>query len=152
MPRPAPRMARGPTPPVPAGRGRAGRPIPGGAPSNLSSTPDGRRAIVVAEARRRLDFRDAHTMALRHSLPTPECAGVDHMDFTADGRYALVSCEFAGRAIVVDLQTETIVKTIELAIGAMPQDVKLSPDGRTFYIADRMENGAWGTDGASTQR
>ena len=25
----------------------------------------------------------------------------------------------------------------------MPQDVKLSPDGRTFYVADMMSNGVW---------
>jgi len=24
-----------------------------------------------------------------------------------------------------------------------PQDVKISPDGKTFYIADMMENGVW---------
>jgi hypothetical protein len=54
------------------------------------------------------------------------------MDDTADGRVALVSCEFAGRAIVVDLRRERVVRTIDLRPGAMPQDVKLSPDGRTF--------------------
>ena len=58
------------------------------------------------------------------------------MDFTADGRRALVSCEFAGRVIVVDLRRERVVRTIALRRGAMPQDVKLSPDGRTFYVAD----------------
>jgi DNA-binding beta-propeller fold protein YncE len=68
---------------------------------------------------------------------------VDHMDYTAGGRYALVSCEFAGRMIVVDLRSERIVKTISLARGAMPQDVKLSPDGRTFYVADMGLNGVW---------
>ena len=122
---------------------RPGRPIPVLDPYNMYFTADGRWAIVVAEAHRELDFREAHSMALHHSLATPQCAGVDHMDFTADGRYALVSCEFAGRMIVVDLNKETIVKTIGLALGAMPQDVKLSPDGRTFYVADMAENGVW---------
>jgi DNA-binding beta-propeller fold protein YncE len=36
-----------------------------------------------------------------------------------------------------------MVKTIELRAGAMPQDVKLSPDGRTFYVADMASNGVW---------
>jgi DNA-binding beta-propeller fold protein YncE len=112
-------------------------------PYNLYFTADGRRAIVVAEALRALDFREPHTMRLRHTLPVPECAGVDHMDFTADGRKALVSCEFAGRLIVVDLRRERVLRHIDLRPGAMPQDVKLSPDGRTFYVADMASNGVW---------
>ncbi len=31
--------------------------------------------------------------------------------------------------------------------GAMPQDVKISPDGRTFYIADMEADGLWILDG-----
>jgi DNA-binding beta-propeller fold protein YncE len=122
---------------------RPGRRVPVTDPYNLYFTPDGTRAIVVAEARRELDFRDAQTMRLRHALAVPDCGGVDHMDYTADGRYALVSCEFAGRMIVVDLRRETEVRTIELRPGAMPQDVKLSPDGKTFYVADMASNGVW---------
>jgi DNA-binding beta-propeller fold protein YncE len=120
-----------------------GNPIPTLDPYNMYFTPDGRWAIVVAEARQQLDFRDPHTMALHHALLTPQCPGIDHMDYTADGRYALVSCEFGGSMIVVDLQTERVIKTIPLASGGMPQDVKLSPDGRTFYIADMALNGVW---------
>jgi DNA-binding beta-propeller fold protein YncE len=130
---------------------RPGRPVPVLDPYNLYFTADGRRAIVVAEAHRELDFRSPHTMKLRHALPVPQCAGVDHMDFTADGRRALVSCEFSGRMIVVDLQRERVTKTIALRPGAMPQDVKLSPDGRTFYVADMASNGVWLID-AHTMR
>jgi YVTN family beta-propeller protein len=68
------------------------------------------------------------------------------MDFTADGRRALVSCEFAGRMVLVDLQRRRVLKTIELRAGAMPQDVKLSPDGRTFYVADMASHGVWLVD------
>jgi DNA-binding beta-propeller fold protein YncE len=74
------------------------------------------------------------------------------MDFTADGRRALVSCEFAGRMVVVDLRRETVVKTIPLKAGAMPQDVKLSPDGRTFYVADMASNGVWTIDAHRMRR
>ncbi len=130
---------------------RPGKPIPTLDPYNMYFTPDGRWAIVVAEADRQLDFRNPRTMALHYALATPQCTGVDHMDYTADGHYALVSCEFAGRMIVVDLRSERIVKTIELTHGAMPQDVKLSPDGRTFYVADMALNGVWLID-ARTMR
>jgi DNA-binding beta-propeller fold protein YncE len=65
------------------------------------------------------------------------------MDYTADGRRALVSCEFGGRMIVVDLDRERVTRTIGLRPGAMPQDVKLAPDGRTFYVADMAAGGVW---------
>ena len=68
-------------------------------------TPDGQYAIVVAERLHRLDFRDAHTFKLHHSLAVP-CAGVDHMDFSADGRYLIASCEFSGQLIKVDVASE----------------------------------------------
>jgi DNA-binding beta-propeller fold protein YncE len=129
--------------PVDPRTGRPGRPVPVTDPYNLYFTADGRRAIVVAEARRELDFRDPHTMRLRHALHVPHCPGVDHMDYTADGREALVSCEFGGRMIVVDLVHEQVLRTIELRPGAMPQDVKLAPDGRLFYVADMTSNGTW---------
>ena len=135
--------------PIDPRSGRPGQPIPVSDPYNLYFTPDGTRAIVVAEALHRLDFRDARTMRLEHSLSLPQCAGVDHMDFSADGRLALVSCEFDGRMVVVDLQTERAVKWIALREGAAPQDVKLSPDGRTFYVADMNSGGIWLIDARS---
>jgi YVTN family beta-propeller protein len=124
--------------------GLPGRPIPVTDPYNLYFTPDGRYAIVVAERLHRLDFSDPQTMALRHSLSVPQCAGVDHMDFSANGRYAYASCEFSGAMIVVDLRDLRVIQTLRLRDGnAMPQDVKLSPDGRTLYVADMRNNGVW---------
>ena len=38
------------------------------------------------------------------------------------------------------------------APGAMPQDVKLSPDGRTFYVADMASNGVWLIDARRLRR
>ncbi len=121
-----------------------GKPIPVEDPYNLYFTPDGRFAIVVAERLQRLDFRDPNTMKLVHSLSVPECRGVDHMDFSADGRYAYASCEFSSMMIEVDLQTQRVVKTVQLDGGrASPQDVKLSPDGRLIYTADQQNGGLW---------
>src|SRR5213079_41073 len=51
--------------------------------------------------------------------------------------------EFAGRMIVLDLKRERAIRTIALSPGSMPQDVKLSPDGRVFYVADMADNGVW---------
>jgi DNA-binding beta-propeller fold protein YncE len=111
-------------------------------------TPNGRFAIVVAERLGRLDFRDPKTFALRRSLHVP-CRGVDHMDFSADGTYLLASCEFSGQLVKVDLSPIRVAGVLGLpdGAGAMPQDVKLSPDGRTFYVADIHANGIWKVDG-----
>jgi 6-phosphogluconolactonase (cycloisomerase 2 family) len=128
--------------PIDPRTGAPGKPVPVADPYNLYFTPNGSYAIVVAERLSRLDFRDPHSMKLHKSVPVP-CSGVDHMDFTASGRYALASCEFSGRMIVLDVEREKIVHVVPLRAGAMPQDVKLSPDGRIFYVADMASNGVW---------
>ena len=126
-----------------------GPPIPVTDPYNLYFTLDGKFAIVVAERFNRLDFRNPNTMQLVSSVPVP-CSGVDHMDYTASGSLALASCEFSGTLIVVDVQHRTVVRTIALPHpNAKPQDVKLSPDGRRFYVADMNSGGVWVFD-AST--
>jgi YVTN family beta-propeller protein len=130
---------------------KPGKPVPVADPYNLYFTPDGRHAIVVAEAEQRLDFRDPQTMKLQHSLAVP-CDGVNHMDFTADGRYLVASCEFGGSLVEVDVAREQVVGTLSLPSGSMPQDVKLSPDGRTFYAADMMKGGVWRIDARHFRR
>ena len=76
-------------------------------------TPDGKSAIVVAEAFKRLDFRDPQTMALQSSLPTPQCAGINHADFSIDGRYAIFTCEFDGRLVKIDLVERKVLGYLE---------------------------------------
>ena len=115
-------------------------------PYNMYFTPNGRYAIVVAERLRKLDFRDAHTFALHKSVYMP-CVGPDHMDFSAAGDYALVSCEFSGQMVKVDVAHERVVGTLSLPHGGQPQDVKLSPDGQVFYVADQLAGGLWEIDG-----
>lgn len=117
------------------------------APYNMYYTPDGKHAIVVAERLKRLDFRDPETMRLERSLSVP-CPGVDHLDFSADGRYMIASCEFGARMIKVDVADPRVLGTVKLRPGGMPQDVKLSPDGKVFYVADMRANGVYMIDGA----
>jgi YVTN family beta-propeller protein len=154
--------------------GRPGRSVRVDDPYNLYFSPDGKHAIVMAEARERIDFRDPHTMKLQHSLTVP-CRGVNHADFTADLSTFLVSCEYSGTLLVVPASGARVASVIDLnAIrtsgatdpmaamhgggpamyldphaSAMPQDVRLSPDGRTFVVADMLRNGLWLVD-AST--
>jgi len=136
--------------PIDPRTGTPGAPVRVLDPYNLYFTPDGRFAIVVAERLRRLDFRDPQTMKLRHVLPVP-CQGVNHMDFSASGRYAVVSCEFSGMLLRMDVARRRIVDTLALRRGSMPQDVKLSPDGHLFYVADMASGGVWLVDGGKLE-
>jgi DNA-binding beta-propeller fold protein YncE len=120
--------------------GRPGRTIPVTDPYNMYFTPDGKYAIVVAERLQRLDFRDAHTMKLVHSLSV-DCRGVDHADFTADGRFAIFSCEFSGKLVKIDVAKQSIVGYLHVKEGGSPQDVKTAPDGKVMYVADQYANG-----------
>ena len=120
--------------------------IPVTDPYNMYYTPDGKYAIVVAEQRERLNFLDPSTMKPKKQLWV-NCKGVDHMDFSSDGRYLIASCEFAGAVIKVDVANQKLLARLPLENGGMPQDVKLSPDGRVFYVADMKANGVHLIDG-----
>jgi YVTN family beta-propeller protein len=138
-------------------------------PYNMYYTPDGKFAIVVAERKQRLDFVNPQTMKLEHALTLP-CRGVDHMDFSADGTYLIASCEFSGSMVKVDVAKQSVLGELKLprphkphdahhhldaeyvkegvtADQGMPQDVKLSPDGKIFYVADMQADGVYEIDG-----
>jgi YVTN family beta-propeller protein len=127
--------------------GKAGKTIPVDDPYNMYFTPDGSSAIIVAEARKRLDFRDPQTMAMKYSIDTPNCAGINHADFSIDGRYAIFTCEYGGSLAKVDWVEKKVVGYLKLSKGGMPQDVRVSPDGRVFYVADMKAEGVFVVDG-----
>lgn len=112
--------------------------IPVPYPYNLYFTPDGGKAIVVVERLSRLDFRDPHSWRLIRSVPIP-WAGVDHMDFSADGRYLMASTEWSGMVVKVDVVNMRIVGALH--VGGAPIDVRLSPDGSLFYVTNQKRNG-----------
>ena len=135
--------------PIDPRTGKPGKAIAVDDPYNMYFTPDGKEAIIVAEAYKRLDFRDPHTMALKSSLPTPECAGINHADFSIDGRFAIFTCEFGGMLAKIDLVDRKVLGYLKLSKGKMPQDIRVSPDGSTFYVADMMADGIFVVDGAT---
>jgi YVTN family beta-propeller protein len=148
-------------------------------PYNMYFTPDGKSAIVVAEARKRLDFRDPKTMAPQFSIATPGCPGINHADFSIDGRFAIFTCEFAGSLVKIDLVNHRVMAYLHLKMPStrfkevaapravagqvwepgetelctvkrgMPQDIRSSPDGKRFYIADMHADGVHIVDGDS---
>ena len=166
--------------------GKPGKSIPVDDPYNMYWSPDGKYAIVVAEAYKRLDFRDPVSLKLAYSIATPGCSGINHADFSIDGKFALFTCEFNGSVTKIDLVNRKVLGTLKLSqyfnrpdvltliakpgkkpkyvpdpsqAGAeicttpgMPQDVRASPDGKLFYVADMMADGVHVVDGESFQQ
>src|SRR5437762_3162253 len=143
-------------------------------PYNLYFTPDGKYAMVIAEKRRRIDFREPGTMKLVDSVHV-DCKGIDHVEFTSDGRYAIATCEFSGQLVKVDLATRKPLGYLLLDPGrwerlkdrvtsfvrhgrrrfdlpSMPQDIRSSPDGRVFYVADMQAGGVYLVDPLKLER
>ncbi len=108
---------------------------------NMYFTPDGRSAIVVAEAKRRLEFRDPHTMALQGYIAAPRCAGINHADFSLDGAYAIFTCEYDDTLAKIDLVHHTLAGMLQLSPGHIPQDIRIAPDGSAFFVADMLKDG-----------
>jgi YVTN family beta-propeller protein len=133
--------------PIDPTTGKPGKPIAVDDPYNMYFTPDGRSAIIVAEAYKRLDFRDPKTMAMQSTLETPGCGGINHADFSIDGRFAVFTCEFAGSLVKIDFVERKVIGYLKLSRGGMPQDIRVSPDGKRFYVADMMADGLFVIDG-----
>lgn len=137
--------------PIDPTTGKPGKAIAVDDPYNMYFTPDGRTAIVVAEALKRLDFRDPHTMALQRSLEVPQCAGINHADVSIDGRFAIFTCEYQRSLAKIDLVERQVLGYLRLSRGAMPQDIRIAPDGKIFYVADMMAGGVFLIDGGPFQ-
>jgi len=132
--------------PIDPRTGKPGQPIMVDDPYNLYFTPDGKYAVVIAERNSEVDFRDPKTWHLIKRLDVPAeyrnasgNSGVNHAEFTADGKTMVLSCEFSGWLIKVDLAGLTF--TGGLHIGGKPVDLKLSPDGTVMYNANETRNG-----------
>jgi len=166
--------------PIDPKTGKPGTAVPVDDPYNMYFTPDGKSAIVVAEARKRLDFRDPKTMAMQYSIDVPGCPGVNHADFSIDGRFVIFTCEFSGALVKIDLVERKVLGYLKLQMPAtrfkevpggprtkpgqvwepgqtevctatrgMPQDIRASPDGKRYYVADMHADGVHIVDGES---
>jgi DNA-binding beta-propeller fold protein YncE len=133
--------------PIDPTTGKPGTAIAVDDPYNMYFTPDGSAAIVVAEELKRLDFRDPQTMALKYSIATPKCGGINHADFSIDGRYVIFTCEFSGGLVKIDLVGRKVLDYLKVSKGGMPQDIRISPDGKLFYVADMKADGVFLIDG-----
>jgi YVTN family beta-propeller protein len=126
--------------------GRPGETIHVDDPYNMYYTPDGKYAIVMAEREKRMDFRDAQTMQVVNRVQVG-CSGVNHADFSSDGRYMIATCEFSNELIKIDVSGQKVIGRIQLTPKGMPQDCRTSPDGKVFYVANMDANGVHVIDG-----
>jgi len=133
--------------PIDPTTGKPGKDVVVDDPYNMYFTPDGRSAVIVAEAMKRLDFRDATTMALQGSVSAPKCGGINHGDFSIDGRYLIMTCEYVGRLAKIDWRARKVLGYLTLPDGGIPQDIRVSPDGTIFYVADLKAGGVHLIDG-----
>jgi YVTN family beta-propeller protein len=129
------------------------RTIPMPRPYNLYYTPDGKTAIVMVEQYDTIRFADPHTWQTISDLKYPGCLGPNHADFSGNGRYFVVTCEFSGELLKISTLGHKVLGVLHfdphpVAPGAdpmtmgrsVPQDVRISPDGKTFYVADMGTN------------
>ena len=86
-------------------------------------------------------------MALQSVLPVPQRRGINHADFSIDGGYAIFTCEFEGSLVKIDTEVPKVLGVLNLSTSGMPQDIRLSPDGKVFYVADMMADGVFLIDG-----
>ena len=152
--------------PIDPQSGKPGKQISINDPYNIYFTPDGSYAVVVAEAYHRLELRDPQTFELKSVIPVPICRGMNHGDFAADYSFILLTCEFNGMPhgltgrknqtigtgdglIKVDLKGQKLLSALVLSKPGMPQDVRLSADGKTFYVTDMFNGGVFTIDAAT---
>ena len=88
----------------------------GSGPAQIALTPDGRTLVVANRGGASLSVVDAATLVERARIPL----GAEHphgVAVDAAGRRAFVSCEgtpeTAGRAVAVDLESETVLWSVE---------------------------------------
>ena len=137
-------------------------------PFNLYFTADGKYAMVISDGRRQIQIRDPKTMDLLSTIRT-SCTGANHMEITADGHYGIVTCEYSGQLMKLDLEKFKVVGYLSLRdkptkrpeispeftinsdgqatlpelpmANSMPQDIRSTADGKYFYVADMMKDG-----------
>ena len=114
-------------------------------PYNTYFTPDGSKAIIVADylgndmiADNGLYFYDRETWELLKFVQVP-WAGVNHLDFSPDGSYLMVTTETAGAVVKIDVDAMEIVGAVE--VGGSPLDIRLGPEGDVFYVANQGTHG-----------
>ena len=112
--------------------------------------PGRHAAVVMVEQHDIIRFADPRTFRRIADVSPRGCRGPNHADFSGNGRFFVVTCEFSGELVKISTLGHRVLGSLKLdprptakhaspagLMGmSMPQDIRLSPDGRTFYVAD----------------
>jgi DNA-binding beta-propeller fold protein YncE len=139
---------RGLVQPIGPRSARRGKPLRISRPGTLYFTPDGRAALVLTGPASYIDFRHPRTMDLLGTVRLP-CKSVLRADFSADGSSLLATCPTSRKLVRVAPGHRAVTGAVKLPRGSRPGDLRLSPDGRTFFVADPAKGGLWTVDAVS---
>jgi DNA-binding beta-propeller fold protein YncE len=59
----------------------------------------------------------------------------------------IFTCEFTGTLVKIDLVERKVIGYLNPSKRGMPQDIRISPDGKIFYVADMKADGVLVIDG-----
>ena len=105
-------------------------------------TPDGRWVWAGNRAEDSISIIDTRTLQVVKHLPSP---GFPYrVQFTPNGRFALVPHATASALVVADVATQTIAKTIPLALTRVPEPATAGvfphPDNRHAFVTVRNDD------------
>lgn len=108
-------------------------------PRTIVIMPDGAHAYVPSELGAKIYKIALHPLAVEKVIDTPgEQVRPMGTMLSADGKRLFVTTGHAGLVLVVDTDSDTIVKRIP--VGKRPWGIVLSPDGKKLYTANGLTN------------
>jgi len=108
----------------------------GSNPAGVKVSKDGRFVYVVHFGEPFIFVLDANKLEVVTKIPLPSPGF--QIDITKGGRRAFVSLHNIGKAAVVDLDVNLVVKVIDTGSGA--EDVKISPASPLVFISNEFSN------------
>jgi DNA-binding beta-propeller fold protein YncE len=54
--------------------------------------------------------------------------------------------------VKIDTELPKVLGVLNLSTSGMPQDIRLSPDGKVFYVADMIADGVFLIDGDASPK
>jgi YVTN family beta-propeller protein len=104
-----------------------------GRPNNVTITKDGRKVYVgIREEPGALDVID--TVSLARIKTIPVTGSIHNVYVTPDGKFAVAGSISASTISIVDIASDTMVRTIKLSAGIRPMVFDTNADGSTRNI------------------
>ena len=130
---------------------QARQPVPSTIRTTCTSCPTASRRS--SWPRRSSAWISAIRTPWRCSTPSPLPVAAASTTRTSPSTGASPSSPASSPGLVkIDLVERKVMGYLKLSKGGMPQDIRISPDGKVFFVADMMADGIFVIDGASFRR